>query len=287
MSIVDLSKEKWPTGLIRKLSDSLLQSREGRLISPTHEARWFNLLGYCMRPGFGDPLDSWRIKEVWKLYPAGLQFPRQPQGRAEWWIFWRRISGGLSAGQQLHIYQKVSPSLQPGDRKKKKASKEVASSLSIQEEIEIWMTMASFERLSWNVKVDLGRLLLQRIERGRPKAQELWALSRIGARIPFHGPFDQVVPPGEAAKWVRSLLSLGLEPTEPLAQALVGMARYTGDRARDLPAEDRELVARRLKALPRGERYRELLFNPDIELTSGEKDWIFGESLPSGLVLSD
>jgi hypothetical protein len=177
--------------------------------------------------------------------------------------------------------------LQQGDKKKKKASKEVASSLSIQEEIEIWMTMASFERLSWNIKVDLGRLLLQQIERGRPKFQELWALSRIGARIPFYGPLDQVVPPAEAAKWVRAILSLGLELTEPLAHALVGMARYTGDRVRDLPAEDRELVARRLKSLPKGERYRDLLFNPDVSLTSGEKDWIFGESLPSGLALSD
>lgn len=286
-AILDMGKERWPTGLVRKLADALLQSKEGRLLSPQHESRWFNLLGYCMRPGFGDPLDNWRIKEVWKLYPAGLRYPRQPQVRAEWWIFWRRISGGLSAGHQLHVYQKVSPSLQPGDKKKRKASKEVASGLSTQEEIEIWMTMASFERLSWSVKVDLGRLLLQRIERGRPKAQELWALSRIGARKPFYGPLDQVVPPKEAAKWVRTLLSLGLDPTEPLAQTLVGMARYTGDRVRDLSEEDRELVAGRLRGLPKGERYRELLLNPDIELTSGEQDWIFGESLPSGLILSD
>ncbi len=51
-----MKKEKWSTALARKLADALLESQRNRRVSQQHEERWFNLLGYCLRPGFGDPL---------------------------------------------------------------------------------------------------------------------------------------------------------------------------------------------------------------------------------------
>ena len=128
-AILDLGKEKWPTSAIRKLADTLIEYKEGRMLTPQHEARWLNLLGFCLRPGFGDPVDEWRLKEAWKLYPQGLEFHRQAQNRSEWWIFWRRVAGGLTAGQQLHIYQQLAPSLQPVQTKKKKGGKKAGKEL--------------------------------------------------------------------------------------------------------------------------------------------------------------
>jgi hypothetical protein len=284
---LEMTKEKWPTSLIRKLADTLLQCKQGRSLTPQHEARWFNLLGFCLRPGFGDPLDEWRIKEVWKTFPLGLEFPRKAQGRSEWWIFWRRVAGGLNSGQQWHVYQQVSPLIQPPQKKKKKGGKKPSKKLSAQEELELRMALANFERLPAETKVELGRLLLEKTRSGKPKPQELWALSRLGARIPFYGPLDRVVPSKEASVWLNTLLSMNLEITEALAHALVQLARRTGDRERDLPQKDRDRLSQWLTQLAQEARFEELLTNPETMLMGQEQDWIFGEALPSGLILCD
>ena len=286
VAFFDLPKEKWSTPLVRKLSDTLIEYRSGRLTTPQHESRWFNLLGYCLRPGFGDPLDEWRIKEVWKLFPSGLRFPRQVQGRSEWWIFWRRIAGGLSAGQQLHIFQQVSPNLPLDEKRKKKSARNPFKPLSIQEDMEIWMALANFERLPPDIKVDLGRALLQKIQKGKPKSQELWALSRLAARQTFYGPLDRVIPSDEASRWLNAVLALDLPPVEALAHVMVQMARTTGDRVRDLPPADRERLHDWLDKMPHPDRFRDVLSRPDTALLKQEEDWIFGESLPPGLILS-
>ncbi len=281
VAILDLAKEKWTTPLIRKFADTLIECSSGRALSASHEARWLNLLGFCLRPGFGAPLDDWRMKEVWKIYLRGLHFSKQPQGRSEWWVFWRRVAGGLSASHQNHIYQQISPMFQTGDKKRKK----VAPGLSSQEALEIWMAMANFERLAVGIKSDLGNLLLQKIMKGKPKPQELWALGRLGARAPFYGPLDQVVGVSEASEWLNRLLTIS-EANDPLAHAAVQLARRTGDRHRDLPEVDRDRLGAWLNRVENARRYLELLENPESGRARQEQDWIFGENLPSGLILS-
>ena len=56
--IIELRKESWPISILRPLADALFTVADGRSLSPRHEARWLNLLGYCLRPGFGDAQDS-------------------------------------------------------------------------------------------------------------------------------------------------------------------------------------------------------------------------------------
>jgi molecular chaperone DnaK (HSP70) len=284
VALLDLPKEKWPSSLIRKLAETLLECRAGRSLTPQHEARWLNLLGFCLRPGFGDPVDEWRIKEVWKLFPQGPSFPRQAQNRSEWWIFWRRVAGGLTAGQQWHLFQQISGLLQTGDRRKKPGR--AGKVLSPQEEMEIWMAVASMERLPVETKVDLGEALLGRIQRTSPKPQDLWALSRMGARIPFYGPLNLVIPGRRVAAWLESLMALGGEPSETLAQTLVQVARFTGDRERDLEDSTRQRILQWLEGAPHPERYRRMMLHPESSLLDQEREWVFGESLPVGLTVA-
>lgn len=285
VSLLDLPKERWPSSLIRQLADTFLESRQGRACSPQHEARWLNLLGFCLRPGFGDPVDEWRIKEVWKLFPQGPAFPRQAQNRSEWWVFWRRVAGGLSSGHQWHIFQQISAHLQPAGDKKKKSGKTSKISSS-QEEIEIWMAVANMERLPIQTKVDLGNVILKRILRSGPKPQELWALSRLGSRIPFYGPLNLVIPGKVASGWVTELISLRQETSETLAHAVVQLARFTGDRERDLEDSDRRRILDWLSTGPRAEKYCQMLLHPESSLLEQEREWVFGESLPVGLLVS-
>ncbi|HZB94413.1 MAG TPA: Hsp70 family protein [Herpetosiphonaceae bacterium] len=284
--ILGIPRDRWPTHLCRQLADTFLECRDGRARSPEHEKRWLNLLGFCLRPGFGDPSDDWRMQQVWKLYLQGLAFPKEPQCRSEWWIFWRRVAGGIAARKQVQIFDQVWPYLRPGRSSKQKPSPMFPKHLRPGEDIELWMTLASFEWLPAEKKVELGRQLLARFRKQSPAARELWALSRLGSRRPVYGSLDRVVPSAEAAHWIEALLALRLEPTENVGHCLVLLAEYTADRSRDVPEAIREQVAHWLAQLPDPERFRELLLNPESSLHQAEQGWILGESLPAGLVLA-
>ena len=284
-----MSKEVWSTMLIRKLADSLLESEAGRARSAAHEARWLNMSGYCLRPGFGHPVDEWRLKQVWKVYIQGLRYPQQVQVRSEWWIFWRRVAGGLKAGQQMQIYDQVQSYLQSESAgkgsKKSSKNKKLPKNLGKAERLEIWMMLANFEWLTPKIKAKLGRRLLAQFRKTPPKPHELWALSRFGARNTIYGPLDRLISSEEAADWAQKLLALGLEPTDSMAHSLVLLTRQTGDRARDVPEELRASVAAWFAPLSNAKKFNELLLNPESAMASEEQAWMFGEALPAGLLL--
>jgi hypothetical protein len=62
------------------------------------------------------------------------------------------------------------------------------------------------------------------------------------------------------------------------------MARYTGDRARDVPEDLREEIAGRVEKLPRGKELAESLFQVKA-LTAQEEKKLYGDTLPLGLRL--
>src|SRR5205823_10864607 len=107
----------WPTGLIRRLWDFLEVHADGRVKSPAHLARWYNLVGYCLRPGFGDPVDRYRVESLWKLITAaasgttGTKKPNLPEGGADYWIMWRRVSGGLHTALQQALFARLKLTL--------------------------------------------------------------------------------------------------------------------------------------------------------------------------------
>src|SRR5262249_40591093 len=67
---LEARRHEWPTGLCRRLWDFLSEVAEQRRRSPAHLGRWYNLVGYCLRPGFGDSLDRFRIEQLWKMMHA-------------------------------------------------------------------------------------------------------------------------------------------------------------------------------------------------------------------------
>lgn len=285
VEVLAMPRERWPIGVVRKIADVLLEHEKGRAISLHHEARWFNLLGFCLRPGFGDVLDEWRMKRVWKLFPQDLVFSRNVQCRLEWWIFWRRVSGGLTAGQQWHIYQQVSALVQDGGGSGKKKK---SRTFSPQESIELWMTLASFEHLPVDVKVKLGRVFLDKIlKSGRPSPKELWVVGRIGARALLYGPADKVVPPEEVVGWVEELLKKSFPVDDAFGYTLLSLVRETGDRARDVPAEVRERTYEVVRKVLSEQKVRSFVERAGSCWGKQAQEWAFGETLPPGIVIRD
>src|SRR5262249_8341809 len=67
---LEAPRYEWPTGLCRRLWDFLQEAADQRRKSPAHLGRWYNLVGFCLRPGFGDSLDKFRVESLWKLMNA-------------------------------------------------------------------------------------------------------------------------------------------------------------------------------------------------------------------------
>jgi hypothetical protein len=269
--LMALGRASWPLPAIRQLADAFLENASGRKKSPAFEARWFNLCGFCLRPGFGYPGDDFRVEQARRIFAGGLQYPNQTQCEIDWWIFWGRIAGGLNRNQQVDIYQRLAGALLPRAGKKQRLNSALQR--------EMWRAASSLELLPLQTKTELGETLLRSVKAGTGKESELWCLSRIGARQLFYGPINQVLPPATVARWVEALIA------NPLAaEALVALARQTGDVVRDLPPVLVAQVCEKLRARPNGER-----LVAAIEGGEGQDERalekIFGEELPSGLVL--
>jgi molecular chaperone DnaK (HSP70) len=266
-----LGKNSWPLSAIRQMADAFLAVSDGRKKSPAYEIRWFNLAGFCLRPGFGYPGDDFRIEQARRIYASGLTYGNQVQCEIDWWIFWGRVAGGLNRNQQTDIYQRLSAFLLP--RGSKKPQRLNPSLLR-----EMWRTASSLELLPLGTKTELGDALIKRVKVGDFKESELWCLSRLGARKLFYGPINLVVPPATVVRWVETLLRI------PAAgEALAALARRTEDPTRDLPPATRDSVRAKLATLAHSDRLLAVLDgDEEDDRTLGR---IFGEELPSGLVL--
>ena len=273
--ILGHGKQAWPLAVIRRLADVLLQMADGRRTSGRHEARWLNLTGFCMRPGFGTPVDPFRITELRKIYAAGLVYPKDVQCQVEWLILWQRVSAGFTASQQQELAGRMMGLLGLGARK--------APRLNPQMLREAWRLLAGLERLDRAQRVRLGDELIVKVRREPHNASFLWAIGRFGARIPLYGPLNSLVPPPDAERWLGMLTALNVRSMDALAAA-AQIAAKTGDPARDISDEGRSATMAWMEAHGAADDVirpvREIV---PIDPLVGSRT--FGETLPQGLRL--
>jgi hypothetical protein len=287
---LDASRHAWPTGLCRRLWEFLAEVADERRRSPSHLSRWYNLVGYCLRPGFGDPLDKFRIEQLWKMMAAPPRAdagkgargaaPRLAETGADAWIMWRRVAGGLHSTLQQALYDRLRPVLLPA--KGKVIAKPGANELA-----EMWRAAAAFERLDVKHKEALGAALLKPLRRSPVPTYGFWALTRLGARALLYGPLNAVVHHQVVEKWLEAILPF--EPgnqSERLAWAfcLSQLARRTGQRALDIDDSHRQRVLHVLRGLSVPEHWRRMVEEVS-ELEQEEQGQMLGDSLPIGLRL--
>ncbi|WP_242338614.1 Hsp70 family protein [Anaeromyxobacter sp. SG66] len=273
-------REAWSTPLVRELWAALHAGRARRRRSADHERVWLQLTGYCLRPGFGAPLDPWRAGETWSVWAEGLQYQADPRAWAAWWVMWRRIAGGLDAVAQERLFDAVAPFVRPRDPRKPPPKVAGVKPEAVDEMIRL---LGALERVEPRRKVEAGEWLLARVEAEGPAPHLLWSVGRLGARVPFHASAHLAVPAETAAAWTARLLALPV-PRRELVFPLAQLARRSGDRVRDVPEE---LRARVLAALAEGGAPAETsrAVREVAEATEEEEQRIFGESLPAGLRL--
>ena len=283
------NRERWPTTLLRPLFDALWQRARGRHRSADHERLWLSLAGWCLRPGFGDALDNWRIEQLWPIFELGVQHGQQRQVNVEWWTLWRRVAGGLDEAAQQRLLDDFAINLRGDEAGMRERPPRLVDGG--------WDDMvrmgASLERIPVDHKVEIGDWLVQHLKQpgaaANPQARDswtLWAIGRIGARAPLYGSAHGVVPAEAAGAWLDALLALDWKRIDGAAAAAANLARLCGDRARDLPPGARERVIARLEAVRAPPswvaRVRDV-----VPLDEAGERGVFGEALPPGLKLID
>lgn len=280
-----LDRHEWPATLLRRLWEALVDREPARRRSPQHEARWLNLVGFALRPGFGVPMDDWRVEETWRQLQGRLIHPIPPC-RTEWFVMWRRTAGGLSSGCQQALADPLLAAVRNLARQLRTVG-HGALPFSGHEAAEVWRLLGALELLPVSVKAEVGQLIVELLVKDKFKAQQsalLWALGRIGSRQLSYGPLNAVLSPDVVAEWLDRLLRLDI--TDPnFALALMQLARRTDDRYRDLPDRLRHRVAEWLRKHSAKDHWIELVIKGG-QLEREETEAIFGEKLPLGLRIS-
>jgi hypothetical protein len=279
------SREEWRLPVLRELWSVLFAHAGRRRRTPEHERVFFQLLGYTLRPGFGYPLDDWRCEQCAKLFPESVQFHADKAVWKEFWVFWRRIAGGLSAGRHEEIWNYLKPFL--GARVPARPAKHLPRPKGVQPEgiDEMARLAAALEHLEWQSKTELAEWIASRfVEPAKASGPWTWSLGRLGARAPIYGSIHQVVPPEKTGEWIVRLLEPQVLRLEGTAFALAQLARLTGDRTRDIDPQLRAQVLAALEAANASPSWVRMV-KEIVPLEAADKARALGDTLPVGLVL--
>ncbi len=283
---VDLEKQlnsprsDWETPLLRAFFTILLDGMKYRRRSENHERVWLSLTGFCLRPGFGYPVDDWRVEQLWKTYTHGIQFVNETQNWTEWWTLWRRIAGGLDNVAQEQIFADLEKYLNPAAARMPNIAKQIKS----RGYDDMVRLAAVLERLPIEKKIKLGEWLLKRLEKSSEPNQTWWAVGRVGSRVPFHGSNHNVIPAPVVADWLREIMRLDWKKNPQAGFAAALISRNSGDRARDIDESLRSEIIELLKLYKAPVSWIAMV-EEFRELDEKEEQQMFGEALPPGLKL--
>lgn len=275
-TILEQPRLEWSPSILRGLWEVLLEKAKNRKLSPKHEARWWNLAGLFLRPGFGYPLDDHRMKDLWKVILSETNQKCSDEIAIQKWICLRRVSGGLNKGQQTQIYHQIMPSI----FNKKSGRIELSKGCDKYHYKEKVRTLASLERVDFKAKRVLGKALVEAVIKGKGSStDEIWAVGRIGAREPLYVSQANVLPVEDVSIWIQSLLphSKG----EKQAFALAMLAKKTEHNELNVKKEIREQV----KNLTDSSHLHKMIDGHET-LTAQEKDIALGDHLPPGIILN-
>lgn len=275
--VIGKSRKDFPPSVLRTLFDTLLSQEEYRLKSQEHEERFFNLAGFFLRPGFGYPLDDFRIKNFWKIILSDLKRVKSLQSRLQRLICYRRIAAGFTKGQQLQLKAELLPELVSG-----KIS--VKGRTELYEYSEKVRAFALYEYVDVPLKVKYGQAILERIQKGIAVDADYFALGHLGARHLIYGKISDIVPVKVVQDWIEKLLKVKEIDEEKLGIMLSQLGRKTDLAEFNITAELVDKILKRFEGSSMFEMLTKRMRTLE-KLTNSEQAELFGETLPLGLSL--
>lgn len=269
--IIGSPRSDWNAALLRALWPALYERFEGRKLSADHEEAWLILAGFLLRPGFGVAGDDLRIDELWRLREAGVAFPSK-RIRAQEYILWRRVAGGLSRDRQERLLAGELDRIRAG-----KAPPELVR------------LAGSLELIPHNLKAELvSRFIDQAATLARAKqhcAPYLAALGLLLNRALLYAGPEMVVSPELVERAYTAFRGFGWADPELLEMQTLFLraARVVGDRTLDLPKPLRKLIAGKLESAGVAP-LRTAKIKEFMPVERSDRASLYGEALPPGLV---
>ncbi len=271
--LLGLERSRWNTALLRALWPALHPGITRRARSLAHENAWLYLAGFVLRPGYGSDLDAWAVGQLWECFDLGLVHHKDKSVRANWWMMWRRVAGGLPAPAQERVFDSALPEL-------RRPAGEI---------VECTRLLGSLERVALERRLELATQLFDRVVAGKAQGEPhvFWALARLFSRTPLYTAADGVLPAAvveeafarvEVQDWKQSGLT-------PLVAVFAAACRRLDERAFDIDDGVRRRV---LDKLGRSGATHEQLrcVREAVPVTGAERNQWFGEQLPAGLRLA-
>ena len=268
----------WTMEVTRALADRLLVNTGSRRRTAAHERVFWLLVGYCLRPGFGDPGDPARIERASPLFDERLAFPDEPRSWQQFFIAWRRMSGGLAEPMQTAIRDAFDPGHRAGRGEAQEAEARARGA----------------RRAPRDARGARARAAARRTQLGE------WILERTwGSDDPRSGPPSaasaRACPSTRAC--TTSCRRRSPSAGSSISSAEVGLGRDRAARRGAARARDRRSRARRLREL-RAEVAKRLVavgakeawvraVRELVDVGEEERVAILGEGLPIGLRLKD
>lgn len=270
--IIGVRREEWSPPVLRSMWMPLAEGMTRRGRSLAHETAWLALAGFLLRPGYGYPGDDARVRDLWRVFQLGLSFPKEAAAVTQWWIMWRRVSGGLPADAQRALFAKLRNPL----REKRGDLPEMARLAS------------SLERLTFDDRREIGDQLLTRITARTPVAVEhlIWSLGRLASRTGAYAGSAHVLPRELVEPWCERILQLDWQAPGfgELSQFAAEACRVVNDPRRDVDDRIRLRMLERMRATrATGEQIRRV--EQFIPLDRADIERLYGEELPAGLIL--
>ncbi|MFN7874605.1 MAG: Hsp70 family protein [Pirellula sp.] len=277
-------KQDWDPATLRELWSGLMQFLDYRKKSASHEARWMNLVGWCLRPGFGYPADDWRVSETWRSVHNKLVH-RTAENLSETVVLWRRICGGFTPGQQKALYQEIWPRV--------RATLLGGSGASLNNNVlnEYLRLVGSLEWIDVADKAFVAQQLLDALGRKKNHAiagSILWALARLGSRVPVYANLQMIAPSRHIGSWTDRLINLEKDLPESsfidISLCLTLWCRFTGDRYRDVDSSVRTRVSDWMVSKNASKHHLEMVLRGG-GFSTDDAAAVLGESLPLGFSL--
>jgi hypothetical protein len=268
----------WTAETNRALFDVLWPGHKARRRSADHERVFWQLAGFCLRPGFGHPLDAERAENLFSLFQERLAFAQEARAWQHFWIAWRRVAGGLDEAAQTALRDVIDPFLAPAEKRMKKPK-----GIRAEPEADVMDLASSLERVAPVRRSELGAFLLERTWTERDP--RIWAaMGRVGARVPAYASVHHVVSPNVAERWLDHLLREKWNDLPTAPRAAMDMARMTGDRVRDVSERVRREVEKRLVAAGAREEWVRAV-REVVAVEEADRAAFYGEGLPVGIRL--
>ena len=271
----------WPLAVNRDLWGVLWAGAQKRRRSADHERLFLALCGFFLRPGFGAPLDGWRAAQTWTLFAQGVTHHQESPVWAAWWVLWRRCAAGLPEEAHRALFDAIAPHLRPPPKGRVANPGKKPPGLAPDEMVRL---LGALERLPPALKEEAAGWLLERLAAGSAPGV-VWALGRLGARVPVAGAAHHALPQEVAARLLEQLLALDWKKFEEAPFAVAQLARRSGDRSRDLEPELREQAASRLQQHGAPAEWAQAAREVQA-LGERDEQRVFGEALPLGLHLA-